>query len=217
MKAFISWSGGKDCMLALYSFLQNPDNSAACLVNFCNNSNRTTAHRVGDELFHAQSEALDIPLVRETILPGQEYECRFKESISRLKEEGVTAGIFGDIYLQEHRDWIERVCNDIDIQPLFPLWNRDTTDIYNEFVEKGFRSLIIAVRNEPALAPFIGKELNHEVGRELKCIPGVDICGELGEFHSFVFDGPLFSHPLPIIKGEIYEDEKTIYQPISLK
>lgn len=215
MKAFISWSGGKDCMLALYSFLQNPDNSAVCLVNFCNNLQRS-AHRVGNDLFHAQAQALNIPLIREAILPGQEYEARFKETISKLKGEGICAGVFGDIYLEVHREWIERVCNDLGIQAIFPLWQRETTAIYDEFVDRGFRSLIIAARNEPALAPLVGRELDKELGEELKRMPGVDICGELGEFHTFVFDGPLFSHPLPIVKGEIYSEEKTIYQPISL-
>lgn len=218
MKAFVSWSGGKDCTLALYSFLQEPANEVAYLLNLVDSASLGSVSRqLGDDLLMAQSEALEISLIRETVFFGNTYEFHLKKVISKLKEEGVQAGVFGDIYLQEHRDWIERVCGEMDITPVFPLWGRSAISILNEFTDKHFRAVIIAVKENGQLLPLLGKELDKELIGELRQIQGIDICGERGEYHTFVCDAPLFKKPIELAYGEAYTESGTVFLPIHLK
>lgn len=204
MTAFVSWSGGKDCSLALYSFLKNSDNKVSYLVNIVDSLQLSNTHHIGEELLLAQSQALNIPLIREVIMPGNNYESQLKSIIAELKEKGVDAGVFGDIHLKEHRIWIERVCHDMNITAIFPLWGLDVSTILTELLTSGFKTIIIAVKNRPELSALIGKELDEEVVSNLAKIQGVDLCGEHGEYHSFVYDSPLYDQPISFQKGELH-------------
>lgn len=196
MKAFVSWSGGKDCMFALHRFLDNPQNEVACLVHFTHSlTNASRSHRVGKELTTAQAEALGIPLIIQ-VTDTQLYREHLIQVIRNLKPAGITTGVFGDICLLEHRDWIEAVCKEAGITACFPLWGRNTEDVARDFVEKGFRAQVVAVKDRPELHPFVGKELDSNLITALCNLEGVDPCGENGEYHTFVFDGPGFSHPV---------------------
>lgn len=216
MKAFVSWSGGKDCMFAMYHFLNEPENEVACLVHFAQGEvEGSRSHRIGKELMAAQAAALGIPLIRE-VTDTSSYREHLIRVMRHLKSEGVTAGVFGDIYLEAHRNWIEAVCAETGITACFPLWGRPTEEIVKSFVQKGFKAQIIAVKESTGLRPLVGKQLNPESIAALCALKGIDPCGENGEYHTFVFDGPLFSHPVAFRIPEQTETfDHHIFQAIS--
>ena len=208
MKLFASWSGGKDCMLALHRASKNQSYEIAALVNMCNADNHySRSHGLPDKWIHEQAENMNIPLVQKGTRV-KEYEQNLKVVIDQLKEQGVEGGIFGDIYLQEHRDWIVRVCNDMGITPLFPLWHNNTVDLLLEFIESGFKSLVVSVRRDKLGKEWLGRTLNRQFLEDIKVAGNIDPCAENGEFHTFVFDGPLFAQPLEFQMNGSREDDK---------
>lgn len=207
MKAFISWSGGKDCMYAMHRFADQSGNKVACLLNMSNaHSDTSRSHGIRNELIRRQSEKLGIPLIQQPTT-REDYEKKLKEIIAKLKEEGIEAGVFGDIYLQEHRTWIERVCNDMEITAVFPLWEISTEMLIHGFIEAGYKALIVAIRKGKLPDSFLGKQIDIALVNEMKTMPNIDLCGENGEFHTFVFDGPMFKEPVPFEKGRISEND----------
>lgn len=208
MKTFVSWSGGKDCTFALYKYLQQGGDTPGCLLNM-NRCNPRSGHRVSDALFRAQANALGLPLVREQVKPENPYLYHFDKAINELKEQGYEAGIFGDIYLESHRVWIDEQCARLGITPIYPLWEMDVHTIFGEFVEAGFKSKIIAVLLNEEYRELLGKDLSMEVHQKMLTYgEGYDVCGENGEFHTFVHDGPLFSAPLNIEVVDSYQNER---------
>ncbi len=204
MKAFASWSGGKDCMLALYRYLQKPENSVECLVNMCDSDNEhSRSHGINKSWIQKQALSMGIP-VAQPISDFGGYEKAFKEQISILKKSGVQAGIFGDIYLEEHRTWINRVCSEMEIEPVFPLWGEDTGDLLKEFIAEGFQTIVVAVNNQMLDEQWLARIINTEFYNDIINLNGIDPCAENGEYHSFVFDGPLFKKPVKFTHGEKY-------------
>ncbi len=208
MKKFVSWSGGKDCTFALYKFLQSGGDGVGCLLNMAR-CNPRSGHRVSEELFYAQAEAMGLPLVREYVKPENEYIHHFDKAINQLKEQGYEAGIFGDIYLMPHRVWIDEQCERLGITPIYPLWDIDVHDIYREFVEAGFSSKIIAVLLDEKYRELLGEDLTMDIHQKMLSYgSSYDVCGENGEFHSFTYGGPLFNAPLDFEVVRSYENEK---------
>jgi Predicted ATPases of PP-loop superfamily len=206
MKSFISWSGGKDCMYALHLFLKDKRNEVACLLNMCSaDGERSGSHGLSRGLIRLQAEAMHIPVVQQPI-EDENYEYSFKKAITELKEQGVDSGVFGDIYLQEHRDWIERVCRETGITPVFPLWKKDTEELMRSLIAEGFKTVVVAVRKEKLSGTFLGRQINGAFLADISAVSGADPCGENGEYHTFVFDGPLFDHAMPFSKKREYED-----------
>jgi diphthine-ammonia ligase len=214
MKAFVSWSGGKDCMLAMYRFLNNPENEVLYLVNMCDDqSDRSRSHGLSRDMIQHQTRQLNIPVIQEKA-NWFNYETRFKKIMSSLRAEGITAGVFGDIYLVEHRNWIERVCNESGIEAIFPLWGSHTTDLFNEFVESGFQALTVSVRNGMLPESFLGRNLDAPFLQDILALGQVDPCAENGEFHSFVYDGPLFHSPVSFEKGRMHQQDNHLFLEI---
>lgn len=209
MKAFVSWSAGKDCMSALHSFLKEKGNEAVCLLNMCEADGlKSRSHGLNGNLIAAQAKAMNIPIMQQPI-ENNDYEKSFKNAIIHLKEQnGVEAGVFGDIYLDVHRDWIERVCNEVGVKAIFPIWQKNTTELLQNFIDDGFRTIAVAVRKEQLPKSFLGRVLDDAFLSDISSIPGADPCGENGEFHTFVFDGPLFSHAVQFHKSNEFENEK---------
>lgn len=208
MKAFISWSGGKDCMYALHYFLKNEEHKVACLLNMCDTAERKSrSHGLGTKLLAKQADALGIKLMQEPITDNN-YEQSLKKAIADLKAQGVTAGVFGDIYLESHRQWIERVCAEMEICPVFPLWGMNTEKLISDFVADGFATLVVSVRKEKLPKEFLGRIIDDAFLNDLRAIEGTDLCGENGEYHTFVFDGPVFNHRVSFEKGDTTEDDK---------
>ena len=203
MTAFASWSGGKDCMLALFRFLQGEDHKVEFLVNMCDiDGEYSRSHGLKKNLIKAQSESIGIPVIQQNT-SAKDYEWNLKEVITRLKNQGVQQGVFGDIYLKEHRVWIERVCTEMNIEPIFPLWNNDTKLLLKEFIDLGFKALTVSIRETVLPQEWLGRSLDRPFFRDIVELEGIDPCAENGEYHTFVYDGPIFRNPVIFNKGSV--------------
>ncbi|KAB2870731.1 MAG: diphthine--ammonia ligase [Bacteroidales bacterium] len=207
MNAFVSWSGGKDCMLAMFNFMNNPQNRVVSLINMCDEDGvMSRSHGIKSDLVKLQALCMGIPIIQEPI--GENgYEESFKKAVNSLKEQGINAGVFGDIYLVEHRVWIERVCNDLGIVAIFPLWNRSTTELIKEFVDFGFKTKVVSVREDFLTEEWLGVDIDNNFISKVLAMPNIDPCAENGEYHSFVYDGPTFKTPVPIKLGRRYKHD----------
>ena len=198
--AIASWSGGKDSCLALYKALKD-GYEVKRLINFISRDlNRCCFHGVTADIIKLQGELLGIPVVLHKVTDDMEnYEREFKEGVKAVSN--IDSMIFGDIYLKEHLDWIVRVCKDMNISPVEPLWGLEAETIAREFVELGFKTIIISAKADIIGKEFIGREFDRKMINEFKKM-GVCPCGENGEFHTLVLDGPLFKRPIKIKKAE---------------
>ncbi len=209
-KAFACWSGGKDCTLAVFKALK--EGWKVCyLINMLQpDGKKSRSHGLSAELLKLQSQALGIPIIQKES-SWEDYEGSFKEILEDLKKRGINTGIFGDIYLQVHRDWVERVCKESEIKPLFPLWLKDTERLINEFVKVGFKALIVSTNKNFLGKEWLGQEINKNFIEKVKNLGNIDLCGEEGEFHTFVYDGPIFKKRVRFKKGKIYQKGKRLY------
>lgn len=214
MQLFSSWSGGKDYMLALYRIQKSGTHQVKVLLNMCDaNSDFSRSHGIGQYLVVRQAEALGIELLQpKTDRTG--YEQNFKAAILKLKEEGITGGVFGDIYLWKHRQWIERVCVECGIEAIFPLWDNPVEELASEIIGKGFKTLTVSVNAKQLTEDFLGREYDSTFVAELSKLEGLDVCAELGEFHTFVYDGPNFRHPVSFQKGTVSFRDNHWFQEI---
>ena len=201
----MNWSGGKDSSLCLQRIITEGQFQVDYLLTSVNSfHNRISMHGVRRELLEAQVRSIGIPL--QTIeLPEQpgmkEYEQAMTEKILFLKKEGCTHAIFGDIFLEDLRVYREEELRDLNIQCAFPLWKISTPQLMQEFIGLGFQAIIVCVSEKHLDKSFCGRLIDESFLRDLP--ENVDPCGENGEYHSFVFDGPIFRHPVPFQKGEI--------------
>ena len=197
-----NWSGGKDSALALYYCLKNPELDIKYLVTTVNDSaNRISMHGVREDLLIRQAESIGIPLyqIRLPEMPGmKEYDEVMSRHLQKFKDEGITHSIFGDIFLEDLRTYREGRLAEVGLKALFPLWKRNTSELIGEFLNLGFRTLIVCTQHY--LEEFTGKEITHEL--ILTFPKTIDVCGENGEFHTFVFDGPIFNYPINFTIGE---------------
>lgn len=201
MSYIASWSGGKESCFAVYQALKQ-GYRVSHLVNFISrDSQRVSAHGTVPGLVKLQSECIGIPLVQqETTRDG--YEQEFKETVKSLIPLGVEGMVFGDIYVQEHLDWIQRVCNDLKIKAFEPLWDRSTEDIMADYIDAGFKSVVIAAKSELIGEEWIGKTIDKSYLDYLRS-KGIDVCGENGEYHTLVIDGPLFKKPIKLLETSV--------------
>ncbi|MBO8179274.1 MAG: diphthine--ammonia ligase [Archaeoglobus sp.] len=198
MVTIAMWSGGKDSSLALWRALKETNvDRLLCMVH----EGKARAHGIDVEIIKAQERAMGKEILTEETT-WETYEERLKNVFRRI---GVKKAIFGDIYLQEHRDWIERVCGEVGIEPVFPLWKEDTEKLAREFVAAGFEAYVIAVRKD--LKEILGKKFDEQL-IDFALENGVDPCGENGEFHTLVVDGPIFKERVVVEFGGVYEGER---------
>lgn len=216
-KAFVSWSGGKDSALACYNAIKNDGIEIAYLLNMLSeNGTHSRSHHLSVSVLKAQAQAMRIPIMQRQATWGG-YEEEFKKALADLKKEGVQTGIFGDIDVQEHRDWVERVCTESAINAILPLWQRTRESLMNEFITCGFKAVIVAVKLEFMGSEWLGRELDAQFIEEMKRLPKVDLCGENGEYHTFVYDGPIFKSPVRFITGKRILKEKHWFLELRLK
>jgi diphthine-ammonia ligase len=190
VKVFCSWSGGKESCLACYKAMQEGHEPASLLTMVTTTGNYTRSHRLSRNLLAAQSRAIGIPL-HQRRTSWNIYEREFIRALISLKQEGIEGGVFGDLFLHEHRQWVERVCAQAGMVPLLPLWNMEGRDLLRAFIEAGFEATVIAVRNDVMSDHWLGKRIDGEFMQQMEGA-GVDVCGENGEYHTLVVDGPLF-------------------------
>nr|MQY69725.1 diphthine--ammonia ligase [Bacillota bacterium] len=138
----------------------------------------------------------------------ESYEKVFKKAVAELKREGVKIGIFGDIDLRKHRDWVERVCKEIGIKPLLPLWKKGREGLLKEFIQVGFEAIVVATKADLLGKEWLGRKIDEELIKDLKKVNGVDLCGEKGEYHTVVYDGPIFRRPVRFATGrKVFKDK----------
>jgi len=193
---FSSWSGGKDSTLALYHALRNNGKPRFLFTMFEEDGLRSRAHGLPKHLLEKQAQSLNIPLVTRSA-SWDDYEKVFVDQLRRFKAQGVQVGVFGDIDLEGHCIWQEKVCAAAGLTAYIPLWKRPRRELAYEFVSLGFQAVIVAVNRQMVDERFLGRPYNEETLAELER-DGVDVTGESGEFHTFVTDGPIFQHPIGI-------------------
>lgn len=200
MKVFVSWSGGKDSCLSCYEAISQ-GHEVACLLNMVTEDEKwSMSHGVSSELLKTQAQAMGIPLVQQRTL-WNEYEQQFKKAITRLMKEGVEGGVFGDIgYLQDHQDWVHRVCADLGIKPIMPLWGRETRQAIEDFIRAGFEAVVATCKDDVMGEEWLGRTVDDSFVQDLVSQGGIDPSGEFGEYHTFVIDGPIFQRRLKITR-----------------
>ncbi len=197
MKVFASWSGGKESALATYK-ATSQGHQVSYLVNFISeDGTRSRSHGILARVLDLQAKAIGIPIV-QVRTSWENYEENFKKVVTELKEKGIEGGVFGDIDLEEHREWVERVCAELEIKPLLPLWRVEPGELLADFWGSGFKATVVATRLEENL---LGKSLDESLVTEIRRLDSHP-CGESGEYHTFVFDGPIFKRPLKVIPGK---------------
>jgi len=210
-QAYMNWSGGKDSALCLYKVLQGGAYNVSHLLTSVNAAhNRISMHGVRRHLLQMQAAAIGLPLVTIELpeQPGmQEYEQQMADKVLQLKQAGCTHAIFGDIFLEDLRQYREHKLQQLGIDCTFPLWKIDTTDLVKQFIQLGFKSIVVCVNEAYLDKSFCGRIIDESFLNDLPA--NVDPCGENGEFHSFVFEAPLFKHSIPFTKGEIVYKQYT--------
>lgn len=197
-----SWSGGKDSCLACYKAM-NLGYDVKYLLNFISREHkRCCFHGIEAKLLKLQTELIGIPLVQKEVSPDmKEYEKEFKQAVSELKAEGMERIVFGDVYLDEHKNWVERVCNELGIEPIEPLWGMAPERIVGEFIDLGFKAIVVSAQSKFFGKELMGRAVDRDLLAELK-ERQICPCGENGEFHTFVIDGPIFKKKIEITKSQ---------------
>ncbi len=197
---FCSWSGGKDSSLSLYHAIKMGGRPRYLLNMLREDGKRSRSHGISFDSLQKQTKALGIPLVTRST-SWDDYEANFISALQEFQKEGIEVGIFGDIDIDEHREWVERVCSYANIKPFLPLWKRSRKELLGELLDLGFKATIIVIKEDKLDKNFLGKTLNKEVIAELETT-GIDLSGEIGEYHTIVTDGPTFSYPINLEKKE---------------
>jgi uncharacterized protein (TIGR00290 family) len=203
------WSGGKDSAMALHVLLQDPTvRVAALLTTVTEGYERVSMHGVRRELLQRQAQSIGLPLHEVLILPecvNATYEARMEKALRIHYDQGIRKVAFGDIFLEDLRVYREKNLSRIGMTAVFPIWKRDTRELIRSFHIYNFRSVAVCVDSQVLDRSFAGRELDESFFEDLPA--GVDWCGENGEFHTFVFDGPIFRHPLKFeIGGRVQRD-----------
>jgi uncharacterized protein (TIGR00290 family) len=203
--ALVSWSGGKDSCLALHEVLRGGEFSVeALLTTVTRDYGRISMHGVRRILLERQAASLGIPLKEILISKGAtnaEYEARMDEALAAARVRGVRAVVFGDLFLADIRAYRERQLAQHGLGGIFPLWGRNTSAVIGDFLRKGFQAVVVCVDPAKLDPSFAGRTID---GKFLSDLPSsVDPCGENGEFHTFVFDGPIFAKPVTFRLGEV--------------
>lgn len=201
-----SWSGGKDSCLACWKAMSR-GLKVSYLLNFVNkDSTRAMSHGLDAGILSLQAQAMQLPIIQQRVT-WETYEAGFKAALGELKLKGVTGLITGDIYLQPHKDWIDRVCGEAGMEAVLPLWGMDTAQLLTDFIDDGFKATVVSVKTEILGREWLGRQVDGKLAAELRQL-NVDPCGEAGEFHTFVYDGPLFRKPIKIINSSsVLRDE----------
>jgi uncharacterized protein (TIGR00290 family) len=200
----VSWSGGKDSCMALCEILNDPDlRVEALLTTITRDYDRVSMHGVRRALLERQADSLGIPLHQIRISKSAtnvEYETRMAEAFAIYREHGTNRVVFGDLFLEEIRAYRERLLTGQGMLGLYPLWQRDTLALIREFLHQGFKTAVVCVDPKQLDPSFLGRVIDEDFLSQLPA--GVNPCGENGEFHTFVFDGPIFRYPIKLGFGE---------------
>ena len=189
-KIVVSFSGGKDSTLALYRMIKDDYKVIGLLVTF-DNQNDSCFHKIPKDILKEVSKELEIPLIQVDCSEGKVYEEEFERALKSAKDKGAEICVFGDIDIEAHKKWCLDRCGKAGLEGIFPLWQENRESLTNEFIDYGFKAVIKKVNLKALGKEFLGKELTKNVVNEVKNL-GCDPSGENGEYHTLVFDGPIF-------------------------
>jgi len=212
-KVLFTWSGGKDSALSLYILRKFHNYEiVSLLTSVTEDYNRISMHGVRRVLLQQQAKSLGLPLeilyiTRDS--SNEEYEAKMKEKLLQYKSKGVSSVVFGDIFLEDLRKYRENNLAQIGMKGIFPIWKRDTIELAHTFIELGFKAVITCVDSQFLDGKFAGRYFDNEFLFELP--PKVDPCGENGEFHTFVYDGPIFRERIRFRRGKIVLRDNRFY------
>lgn len=215
-KKFVaSYSGGKDSILAIYRAIKLGLKPSSLIITYNVDLERSWFHGVPKELIDEVSEALNIPIkLIET--KGEDYANSFEEELKRQKESGVEVCVFGDIDIDDHLKWCTDRCIATDLEAFFPLWQEDRRSLVNEFINEGFTANITVVDTKRLSEKHLGMKLSHDAIESI-VQEGADACGENGEYHTFVSNGPMFKKEVMFEYGDIVRNGQYSVLPIKKK
>jgi len=210
VKVFASWSGGKECALATYKAIFQ-GHEVLYLLNFVSeDGERSRSHGIKASVLALQAEALCIPLI-QVKTSWEDYEENFKKAVSELRNKGIEGGVFGDMDLAEHREWVERVCSEVGIKAFLPLWGTKAEELIEELLKSKFKAIVVATRLDEN---FLGKVLDKALVGQISKL-GSHPCGENGEYHTFVTEGPIFRKAIKVTRGESKKIDNVWFWEIS--
>lgn len=214
-KIFCSWSGGKDSSLALFRAIKKGYAPNFLLTMMIESGERSRSHGIPKNVLEEQAKLLNIPILFCST-SWEKYTERFLEETKSLKSLGTLKGIFGDIDIEIHRQWVENTCSANDITPWIPLWQSDRKALLEELFGYGFQAEIIAVKDGVLPPSYLGRVLTPNLIKDFKNLD-IDLCGEVGEYHTLVTNGPCFKKPLEIIHKEQVLRDGYWFSDVSLK
>jgi len=209
IKVVVSFSGGKDSILSLHKAISLGYEPIALMTTINKNKGDSWFHDISSDLLKQVSLALNIPLLLVEC-DCENYENTFEIALKNMKNLGAEACIFGDIDIPHHREWGEIRCQNTNLEAIFPLWQGDRETLVKEFIDLGYKAIIKKVNLNNMGVNFLGKTLNHELLKEIKGT-GSDLCGENGEYHTFVYDGPIFSKEILLQNSKNIINENTLF------
>ena len=219
LRAVVSWSSGKDSALALYETLRTNDVEVVGLLTTVSETfDRVAMHGVRRRILEAQAKAAGLPLIMVSIpfpCPNDVYEQRMGAAVRQLAEREVSQIVFGDLYLQDIRAYREAKLEGTGIAPVFPLWGRPTRPLAEEMIRLGIEATLVTVDPKKMPPGFAGRRFDRSLLADLP--PGVDPCGENGEFHTCVTAGPMFRWPLPVVAGPVVERDGFVFADLDLE
>jgi len=198
LKVVASWSGGKDSCFAYYKAPKS-GLEVASLLTFMESEERSNFHAITSRLLDVQAQAVGAKLAKQVTVAGS-YELQFKEALLKFKAERVEGLVTGDIYevANHEKGWLERVLGEVGLVPIRPLWQQNTTQIFKDFISAGFKATVVRTKLSALGEEWLGRELNQQFLSDILKLEGVDPCGEGGEYHTVVTDGPIFTNRIKL-------------------
>lgn len=203
-KFIMSFSGGKDSILALYKMIKKGYEPVALLTTIKKDKEKSWTHHLDNNFLRRVSESLGIPILLVEC-DVDDYERKFEEALFKAKDMGATICAFGDIDIELHRNWDLDRCKNTGIEAKLPLWQQNREELVYEFIDSGFETIINKVNLKYMGVEFLGKVLDRKIIEDIKST-GADACGENGEYHTFVIDGPLFKNRINFINEGVIKD-----------
>jgi diphthine-ammonia ligase len=213
-RVFVSWSGGKDSYLSLLR-AEEQGFEISCLLSFVGSEGYSRSHGLKTEMLQEQAKALGIPLHTEEVT-WESYEAGFEKAVALLKDKyAIKGGVFGDINLEEHRQWVEKMAERCSIDYNLPLWQMEERTVSEELISLGGKALIVAIRHDLIDQKWLGRVMDEDYIKY--CVEiGISPCGEGGEAHTLVIDGPRFTKPLNYATGSVQSNENRSLLELSI-
>jgi len=212
-KAIMLWSGGKDSSMAYYEAQKSSGlEISSLLTTVTEGYDRISMHGVRRTLLEEQAESIGIPVEKVFITQkatDEEYEAKMRDKFLVYEKQGITSAVIGDIFLEDLRKYREEKLSEANMSAIFPIWKRDTTELARTFIDLGFKAIITCIDSQKLDKKFVGRDFDRAFLSELPS--DIDPCGENGEFHSFVYDGPIFRQPIACQKGDIVLRDNRFY------